>query len=171
MSIIKILQYPDLRLKRVAQPITNAADPNIQKIIDDILETIAANPNCAALAATQLDIDNPPNLTILNKMPGILTEPLCMLNPTIVEKKGTMRDVEACMSVYPQYISAVVERAAEIKVTAMDRYGKPFTREEKGYLAKCMQHEIDHLHGIIYIDHVSKLKLAMIKKKIAKLID
>lgn len=169
MSILKILQYPDLRLKRIAQQITNTNDPRIQSVIDDMLETMAHCSNCAALAATQLDIENPPSITVINKMEGILPEPLCLLNPKITEKQGSTRDIEGCMSVYPQDISAIIERAEEIKGMALDRYGKTFEINAKGYLARCIQHEVDHLHGIVYLDHLSKLKLALIKKKIAKL--
>jgi peptide deformylase len=169
MSILKILQYPDLRLRRTATQVTDFNDSYIQKIIDDMLETLQQQSHAAALASTQLDIDNPPSITVINKIEGVLPETLCLINPKITEKQGAIKEMEGCMSIFPSDIAATIERAEEIKGMAQDRYGKTFDINVKGYLAKVIQHEIDHLHGTIYLDHLSKLKLALIKKKIAKL--
>jgi len=169
MSILKILQYPDSRLKRIATQTVDHNDPRIQKIIDDMLETLHHHQDSAAFAATQLDIDNPPGIVVIAMAEEITHGPLCLLNPKIIEKQGLVSEVEGCMSVYPKDIAATVARAEEVKAVALDRYGKTFEIKATGFLARVLQHEIDHLHGIIYLDYLSKLKLSLIKKKIAKL--
>lgn len=169
MTILKILQYPDLRLRRKAAPVTDVHDTRIKSIISDMLETLSATPDCAALAATQLDVDNPPKITVLTPIAGLFNEPLCLINPEITEKSGSTRIEEGCMSVYPQKISALVDRAATVKVTALNRQGHHIEINAEQLFAKCLQHEIDHLHGVIYLDYLSQLKLALLKKKIAKL--
>jgi peptide deformylase len=169
MPLLKIIQYPDLRLRRKAENVTDFSDSRLQAIIDDMLQTLAQSTDCAALAATQLDIDLPPSITVINNLGGLLSEPTCLINPVIEEISGTDLNMEGCMSIFPQNIAAPVERASSVKVVAYDRRGKIFTIEAEGFLARCLQHEIDHLNGIIYLDHVSVLRREMLKKKIAKL--
>lgn len=168
MTILKILQYPDPRLCRKALRVIDPNSSKIQRIIDDILETLHHTEACAGLAATQLDIDEPPSIAILSATEN-LNEPLCLVNPKIIETSGHINELEGCMSVFPKDISASVERAQRVKMQALDRYGKSFEIDAHDFLAKAIQHEIDHLEGILFLDRLSSLKKSMLKKKIAKL--
>lgn len=167
MTILKILQYPDPRLKTVAR-LVDTIDTSIQQIIDDMFETLYAAENCAALAATQLDILNPPRITVID-LSAKKNEPMCLINAQILERKGEQFELEGCMSVMPKYIHEKVKRAQEISVKALDRTGKELHFTAQGYLAKCIQHELDHLDGKLYIDHLSSLKRERIREKIAKM--
>lgn len=168
MAILQILQYPDTRLRRKGYTVTDVQSPEVQKIIDDIYETLAATKHCAGLSATQLAIDPAPSITVINPpLPG--ETPWCLINPKIIAASGSQIGEEGCMSVCPDMISAKVERYAHVKVTALDRSGKTVTIDADEILAVCLQHEIDHLNGILYIDHLSPLKRSRIEKKIAKL--
>lgn len=166
MAIYKILSYPDPRLKTVGQYVESVND-HIRMIVDNMFETHYNTPNCAALAATQLDMPNPPAITVID-FSAEKNQPLCLINPQILEKEGETFEIEGCMSVYPDAIHDKVKRAEKIKVRALDREGKPLEFEAEGFLAKCIQHELDHLRGIIYIDHLSNLKRKLVEKKIAK---
>lgn len=168
MSILKILQYPDPRLRRKALHVVDPTSPKIQRIIDDILETLHHTESCAGLAATQLDIDEPPRIAILSPTEN-LKEHLCLINPKIIETSGKISELEGCMSVFPKDIAASIERAQQIKMQALDRYGKNFEINAHDFLAKLIQHEIDHLDGMVFLDRLSSLKRALIKKKIVKL--
>lgn len=175
MAIISILQYPDLRLNTIARRISQEElkSDAVQKIIDDMLETLSVTKRCAALASTQLDIQNPPSITVINadvvSDPSLPKGPLCLVNPEVTVSKGESTSKEGCMSVYPADISVSVTRAAEVKVVALDRYGKTLEIEAKGFFAKCLQHEIDHLNGIICLDRISDLKRQRVEKKLIKL--
>lgn len=168
MTLLKIIQYPDLRLRRKADKVINFNDPRIKTIIDDMLQTLAQAEDCAALAATQLDIDSPPSITVINSFEDLLPKPTCLINPVIAEARGSSSEDEGCMSVFPQYIMVPVKRATFVKVTAQDRSGEQITIEAEGFLARCLQHEVDHLNGIIYLDHISAIRREIIKKKIEK---
>lgn len=168
MSILRILQHPDPRLRIKAKPVENVKDKRIQQIIDDMLETFYDSENCAGLSATQLDIKNPPSITVLDVSPE-LTKTYCLINPVITSTEGMRGGAEGCMSVYPGEIYAEVKRPEKITVEALDREGKKLKLEVDGYLAKCIQHEVDHLNGILFIDYLSPLKRKMIDKKIKKL--
>ncbi len=169
MAIIPILQYPDPRLQTKTKPVKNVNDPRLQKIIDDMFETLYATENCAGLAATQLAIKNPPRVTVIDVSVD-KTEPLCLINPEIISAEGEVQKPEGCMSVYPDEIHAELKRAAKVKARALDRTGKVIEIEATGVLAKCIQHEIDHLNGMVYIDRLSRLKRQLIDKKIKKVI-
>lgn len=162
MTILKILQYPNPRLKQKAKPVTTFDDA-LQKIIDDMFETHYAASNCAALAATQLDIKDPPAITVID-FSIRKNNPLCLVNPEILEQYGEKTEEEGCMSV-SHGIYEKVKRAEKIKVRALDRYGKLLEFEAKGFMAKCIQHELDHLNGKIFLDHLSKLKRQRIDEK------
>lgn len=166
MAKYKILQYPDPRLKTKARKVEKF-DDELQKIIDNMFETHYAAHNCAALAATQLDIPNPPHITVID-FSDKKNEPLCLVNGKIIAAEGTMAEEEACMSVSGG-IYEKVTRAAKIKVQAQDRHGKPFEFEAEGFFAKCVQHELDHLDGKIFLDRLSSLKRQRADKKIAKI--
>ena len=156
--------YPDPKLKRIGDEVKQV-NQEISDIITDMFETKYNTENCAALAATQLDLNPAYRITVID-----LSEkgdsPLCLINPVIVESRGEQNELEGCMSVFPSYIHEKVKRAMYIKVRAMDREGKPIELEAEGYLAKCIQHEVDHLNGLIYLDRLSKLKRERIDKKI-----
>ncbi len=166
MTILKILQYPNPRLKTVAEPVTTF-DDELQKIIDDMFETHYSTENCAALAASQLDFKHPKRITVIDFSPD-KDQPLCLVNPEIIERHGEHTEEEGCMSVGGNSFEKVT-RAARIKVRALDRHGKPLEFEADGFMAKCIQHELDHLDGKLFIDHISPLKRERIDKKISKL--
>ena len=165
MALLKILQYPNSRLRTIAKPVTEFND-EIQKIIDDMFETHYNAVNCAALAATQLDIKDPPKITVIDFSES-KNQPLCLVNAEIIEREGERTEEEGCMSVGINIgIFEKVTRAEKIKVRAQDRHGNPLEFEADGFMAKCIQHELDHLHGKIFIDHLSSLKRKRIDKKI-----
>lgn len=166
MAIIRILHYPDKLLQRKAKKVTEF-DDKLQKIIDDMFETHYSQENCAALAATQLDIANAPHVTVIDFSDN-KDEPLCLVNGEIIERSGEMHEFEGCMSVVGG-IYEKVKRAAKIKVRAQDRYGKPMEFEATEFMAKCIQHELDHLDGVLFIDRLSSLKRHMVDKKVNKL--
>jgi len=164
MSKIDIVQYPDPRLARKGEIVTEVND-DVRQMIDDMWETHKHSENCAALACTQLAFDTPRAITVIHYTPNE-DNPLTLVNPEIIERKGSMKVMEGCMSVPAVWDK--VERAEYVKVRALDRDGKPFEIEAEGELAKCFQHEIDHLHGLLFIDHLSKLRRSRAEKKIAK---
>ncbi len=165
MTILNILQYPNPRLKTKAERVTEFNDA-LQKIIDDMFETHYNTENCAALAATQLDIKSPPHVTVIDFSPE-KNQPLCLVNAEIIESHGTLSEAEGCMSIAGVY--EAVNRATKIKVRAQDRYGKPLEFEAEDFMAKCIQHELDHLNGTIFIDRLSPLKRQRVDKKFSKL--
>lgn len=164
MAILKILQYPDKRLKRVAIKVENF-DASIQQVIDDMFETHYATANCAALAATQLDLEIPWRITVIDYSLE-KNNPLCLVNPEIIYREGEQYELEGCMSVFPDMIHDRVKRAMNIKVQAQDRHGKPFELEASEYFAKCIQHEVDHLDGKVFLDRLHRFKQDKINRKI-----
>lgn len=161
MSLLNILHYPDPRLRNHAQPVENV-DNNIRKIIDDMLETMYAAPGIG-LAATQVNIAK--NIIVID-ISEDKNQPLCMINPEILESSGTEKMEEGCLSV-PD-IFEEVERAEKIKARALNRDGESFELETNGLLAVCIQHEIDHLDGKLFVDYLSSLKQQRIRKKLQK---
>ena len=150
--MVTILQYPDLRLKSVGETVTDFG-PKTQKIIDDMFETLYGTENCAALAMTQLDFPKPYRITVID-FSRKKNQPLCLVNPEVIEFSDELQDdPEACMSV-PGGIFENTGRAMRVKVKAQDRHGKELVTEAEGFMAKCMQHEIDHLDGIVTFDHL-----------------
>jgi len=150
MAMLRILQFPDPRLRTQAAPV-NDFGKKTQRLIDDMFETLYNTENCAALATTQLDITNPPQITVID-FSDKKNQPLCLVNPAIHDKTGETNTPEGCMSVAGVYDRA--KRAAKIKVTALDRKGNPLQFEADGFMAKCIQHEVDHLHGTVFLDHL-----------------
>lgn len=163
MSIIKILQYPDPRLKTKGETVTEM-DEVTKKMIDDMFETHYAATNCAALACTQLDFAHPKKITVIDFSPN-RDQPLCLVNPEIIAAEGEQYEYEGCMSV-PGGIYEKVKRAYKITVRALDRNGEPIQFEAEDFMAKCIQHELDHLNGKLFIDHLSHLKRTRVEKKI-----
>ncbi len=163
MSKMKILTYPDPVLKEAAEPVTNI-DEALQKTIDQMLETMYAAPGIG-LAANQVGMLK--RVIVFDGSPGEDEKsPLVLINPEIVAGEGSIKWDEACLSV-PDY-TAEVMRKSRIHVKGLDRDGKPLDLEADNLLAVCLQHEIDHLDGILFIDRISSLKRALYKKKLKK---
>ncbi len=161
MSLLNILHYPDPRLRNHARPVENV-DNDVRKIIDDMLETMYAAPGIG-LAATQLNIAKQ---IIVIDISEDKNQPVCLINPEIMESSGTEKMEEGCLSV-PD-IFEEVERAEKIKVRALNRGGDSFELETNGLLAVCIQHEMDHLDGKLFVDYLSSLKQKRIRKKLEK---
>lgn len=168
MSILQIIQYPDSRLHRKSHKVADIKSAKIKKIIKSMLETLANTENCAALASTQLDIEQPPSIIVMNSLESD-GNMFCLINPQIITQEGHDVAEEGCMSVFPEEIRAEVKRATKIKVKSLDIHGKQTEFEAEGFLARCIQHECDHLNGILYIDHLSKLKRSLLEKKMLAL--
>lgn len=169
MAILDILQYPDPRLHVKAQPVDDVKDPEIQKIIDDMFETLCSTPYCAGLSTTQLDIKNPKRISVIDESPDN-AQPFCLVNPVITHREGDASYAEGCMSIYPgENIRANIKRADKITFEALDRDGNHLEIAAEGIFSICVQHELDHLDGILYIDHLSPLKRKLIEKKITKI--
>jgi len=162
MAILDILVYPDPRLRTVAAPV-KVVDERIQTLIKDMIETMH-DADGIGLAATQVNVHEQ---VIVMQVPDDLEEPRVLINPTIVEKDGENIYEEGCLSV-PEY-SAPVTRAENIKITALDAQGEIYELEADGLLAICIQHEMDHLQGKVFVDYLSRLKQDRVRKKLIKL--
>jgi peptide deformylase len=161
MALLEILHYPDKRLRTVAEPV-EVVDDSIRTLVDDMFETMYAAPGIG-LAATQVNVQK---RVIVMDLSAEKNEPLCLINPQIIESDGVEQTEEGCLSV-PD-IFETVERAERVVVKALDRDGKEFTLEADGLLAVCIQHEMDHLLGNLFVDYLSPLKQMRVKKKIQK---
>ena len=164
MTILTIVQYPDPILSTPTQLVTDFGEAT-QKIIDDMFETHYAQKNCAALAANQLGF--PWRITVID-FSDDKDQPLCLVNAQIIEKKGEDNTKEGCMSLLDAGYHKV-KRASEIKVDYQDRFGEKKVMEADGFMAKCIQHELDHLDGKVYLDHLGPLKRKMIERKLSDL--
>ena len=163
MSILSILHYPDPRLRTVAKPVDEVTD-EIRQLVDDMFETMYQAPGIG-LAATQVDVHK--RLLVID-ISEDKSQPLCFINPEIIEKDGIEKMDEGCLSVPGIY--EPVERANQIKVRALNREGEPFEMTINGLLAVCVQHEMDHLEGKLFVDYLSEMKRQRIKKKMKKLV-
>ena len=161
MSFLTILEYPDKRLRTIAKPV-DEVDAVLAALIDDMFETMYEAPGIG-LAATQVDVHK--QLLILD-ISEDRSQPMVFINPRITAKDGSQVYQEGCLSLPGIY--ADVKRWNQITVEAMDRHGKPFVLEADGLLAVCIQHEMDHLAGKVFVDHLSPLKRALAEKKLAK---
>lgn len=161
MAKMTVLQYPDERLRKVAQKIEKV-DDNIRSVIDDMFETMYEEQG-VGLAATQVDVHR--RLFVADCSED-QNEPLVFINPEITEAEGHFKNDEGCLSFPGVY--AKVERAEKITVTALDKNGERFSRTAEGLLAICIQHEIDHLDGKLFVDYLSPLKRERIRKKLEK---
>jgi peptide deformylase len=162
MALLEILHFPDSRLRKKAAPV-EVVDDKIRSIIDDMLETMYNAPGIG-LAATQVNIHK--RIAVID-ISEEKNEPLCLINPEIIEKEGTEKSEEGCLSV-PEYY-ADVTRAEKVKIKALDRDGNEFELEADGLLAVCIQHEMDHLLGKLFVDYLSPLKQKRLRKKLEKL--
>jgi peptide deformylase len=170
MAMVAILNYPNPRLHKKGEIVTDVSAPDVQAMIDDMFYTLEHTNNCAGLAATQMDFANPKAITVLNDYSEDGSQPRCLINPVIIEQEGEQFEDEGCMSVYPRHIYEPVKRAARIKVRALDRHGNTIEYSAEGYVAKLIQHEIDHLNGMVYIQRLSSLKRGRVDEKIRKII-
>jgi len=159
--ILEILKYPDKRLRTVAKPVENV-NSEIKKQVKDMFETMYYAPGIG-LAATQVNFHQ---RLIVVDVSEECNEPICLINPEIIEKNGEIEWEEGCLSV-PNYYESV-KRANEIKVSALNELGQSFEIEASEMLSVCIQHEMDHLNGILFVDHLSKLKQKRLKKKAEK---
>ncbi|MBB70935.1 MAG: peptide deformylase [Legionellales bacterium] len=165
--MVAILSYPNKRLNNKARTVEDVLAPDVQAVIKDMFETLYSTENCAGLAATQLDFEEPLAITVID-VSEEKDQPYCLINPEIIASEGETNEPEACMSVYPSYVSDSVKRAEKITVRYLNQQGEQVELAADGFLAKCIQHEIDHLNGYLYIDRLSKLKRSRADKKIAK---
>jgi peptide deformylase len=161
MARLPILEYPDPRLRTRAEPVTKV-DDEIRRFVADLFETMYAAPGIG-LAATQVNVHK--RILVLD----VATEgkqPLCLINPEIINAEGQTRAEEGCLSV-PEFYD-FVDRAARIKIKALDENGITFELDAEGLLAVCIQHEMDHLEGKLFVDYLSELKRERLKKKAKK---
>jgi len=161
MPVLKILEYPDPRLRTTAVPV-QSVDDEIRRLVADMFETMYAAPG-VGLAATQVDVHK---RVLVMDVSEAKDEPKCLINPEILEHDGILTGDEGCLSV--PGVTEEVERAERIRVRALGQDGQPLQIEASGLFAVCIQHEIDHLEGKLFVDYLSELKRRRIKKKLTK---
>jgi peptide deformylase len=161
MALLQILRYPDPRLHKVAEPVREVDDA-VRQLVRDMAQTMYAAPGIG-LAATQVDVHR---RVIVIDVSETKDQLLVLINPEILQRRGEMECEEGCLSV-PGVFEKVV-RSEWIRVRSLDQDGKPFEFEADGLLAVCVQHEMDHLKGLVFIEYLSKLKQERIVKKLRK---
>ncbi len=162
MAIREILTYPDERLRTIAKPVENV-NTEIRELVEDMLETMY-DANGIGLAATQIDVHLQ---VIVMDLSEERDSPLVLINPRVVQQDGEQVYDEGCLSV-PEYY-APVKRAESITLTALDTQGEIFELQAEGLLAVCIQHEMDHLAGKVFVDYLSRLKQDRVRKKLVKM--
>jgi peptide deformylase len=161
MALLNILRYPDARLHKLAAPVT-VFDDGLKKLVADMTETMYAAPGIG-LAATQVDVHKQVIVIDASERRDSL---IVLVNPDILDATGVSDIEEGCLSVPGIY--EMVERAERVKVRAYDQNGQPFTLEAQGLLSVCIQHEMDHLQGKVFVDYLSQLKQQRIRARLAK---
>ena len=161
MALLNILRYPDARLHKSAVPVT-VFDEGLKKLVRDMAETMYAAPG-VGLAASQVDVHKQVIVIDVSERHDAL---VVLVNPEIVDASGVSDIEEGCLSVPGVY--DIVERAERVKVRAFDQNGNPFTLEAQGLLAVCIQHEMDHLKGKVFVEYLSQLKQQRVRAKLAK---
>ncbi|MGL4233337.1 MAG: peptide deformylase [Casimicrobium sp.] len=161
MALLPILEYPDPRLKKIAAPVT-VFDETLKKLVADMAETMYEAPGIG-LAATQVDVHK---RVIVIDVSQDKSDLKVIVNPQIVAASGEAVAEEGCLSV-PEYYDKV-RRAANVTLSAQDASGTPYTLEADGLLAVCIQHEMDHLQGKLFVEHLSSLKQMRVKTKMKK---
>ncbi|NVK56995.1 MAG: peptide deformylase [Alteromonadaceae bacterium] len=161
MAILDVLQFPDERLRTVAKPV-GEVNSEVKQLVADMFETMREE-NGIGLAATQ--VDRHVRLVVMD-VSEERSEPRVFINPEIVSKEGSTISEEGCLSVPGNY--AKVDRAEKVTVKALDGEGEPFELTAEGLLAICIQHELDHLNGKLFVDYLSPLKRQRIRKKLEK---
>ncbi len=167
MSLLEIRKYPDPVLRKKTDSVTKI-NGTIERLINDMVETMHAAPG-VGLAANQVGV--PLQLAVIDLSTREEKEKrhplLVIINPEIISREGSVVEEEGCLSI-PDYAEKV-KRAAKVKVRAQDRTGKEFELEAEGLLAKALQHEIDHLNGILFVDRLSTLKKSIFRRRFKKL--
>jgi peptide deformylase len=161
MARLPILEFPDPRLRTRAEPVAQVDDA-LRRLIDDMFETMYAAPGIG-LAATQVNVHK--RLLVVD-ISETRDQPLALINPEIVAREGIEETEEGCLSVPGIYDK--VTRAEKIRIRALDRNGKQIEMDADGLLAVCIQHEMDHLEGKLFVDYLSELKRTRIRKKLEK---
>ena len=161
MALLNILRYPDARLHKLAVPVT-VFDDQLKQLVADMAQTMYEAPGIG-LAATQVDVHKQLIVIDVSERRDSL---VVLINPEIVDASGVSDIEEGCLSVPGIYDT--LERAERVKVRAYDQNGKLFTLEAQGLLAVCIQHEMDHLLGKVFVEHLSQLKQQRIRAKLAK---
>ena len=161
MSVLQVLHFPDERLRTIAKPV-DAITPEVQQLVADMLDTMY-DENGIGLAATQVNVHQ--RIVVIDVSED-RNEPMVFINPEIISRSGETSYEEGCLSVPQSY--GKVERAAEVTVKAQDKNGDWFELPADGLLAICLQHELDHLLGKLFIDYLSPLKRDRIRKKLEK---
>jgi len=161
MALLHILRYPDARLHKLAAPVT-VFDDGLKQLVADMAETMYAAPG-VGLAATQVDVHKQVIVIDVSDRRDSL---IVLVNPEILESHGVSDIEEGCLSVPTVY--ETVPRAERVKVRAYDQNGNPFTLEAQGLLSVCLQHEMDHLHGKVFVEYLSPLKQQRVRSKLAK---
>lgn len=161
MAILNILHFPDERLRTVAKPVAEVTDEH-RSLIQNMLETMYDAPGIG-LAATQINFHE--RILVID-ISEEKNQPIVLINPEILEKEGDQTFDEGCLSVPGIY--ETLHRAEKIKVKAIDKEGKSFEMNAEGLLAVCIQHEMDHLEGKLFVDYLSNLKKQRIRKKLEK---
>lgn len=161
MALLNILRYPDARLHKVAAPVT-VFDESLKQLVRDMAETMYAAPGIG-LAATQVDVHKQVIVIDVSERRDSL---VVLVNPEIVEATGVSDIEEGCLSVPGVY--DIVERSERVKVRAYDQNGNAFTLEAQGLLAVCIQHEMDHLEGKVFVEYLSRLKQTRIRARMQK---
>ena len=161
MTKLAILEYPDPRLRNKAAPVT-VVDDALRQLADDMLAAMYA-ANGVGLAATQVDVQQ--RLIVLD-VSEERASPLVLINPELLTRQGAGSGEEGCLSLPGIYEK--LSRATHIRVRALGRDGKPFEMEAEGLLAVCIQHEMDHLEGKLFVDYLSELKRQLIRRRLAK---
>lgn len=161
MALLPILEYPDPRLRIRAKSVTKV-DDRLRTLVADMLETMYSASGIG-LAATQVDVHE---RVIVIDISDNRNEPVVLINPEILASSGTINSEEGCLSV-PEYYE-FVDRAEKITVRSLDLQGQPIERESEGMLAVCIQHEMDHLDGKLFVDYLSALKRERLKKRYTK---
>jgi len=162
MALLRVLRYPDPRLHKVARPV-NRVDDETRRLVRDMAETMYAAPGIG-LAATQVDVHKQ---VIVIDTSDTRDELLVLINPEIVWRSETQRECEeGCLSLPGVY--ETVKRAEKVRVRALNADGDPFERDAEGLLAVCIQHEMDHLRGKVFVEYLSRLKQGRIRAKLEK---
>jgi len=161
MTLLDILQYPDSALRTVAEPVLDV-DGELDALVSNMFKTMYEAPGIG-LAATQVNVHK--RLVVMD-ISEENNEPLTLINPELLLAEGEAEMQEGCLSIPGVFEN--VKRPANIRISAIDRQGNPYELEAEGLLAVCIQHEIDHLNGKLFVDHLSSLKRNRIRKKILK---
>jgi peptide deformylase len=161
MAVLEVLTFPDERLRTIAKPVEKV-DADVKKLVEDMFDTMRDEKGIG-LAATQVNVHR---RVVVMDVSEEQDNPLVFINPEIIHKEGSTISEEGCLSVPNNY--AKVDRAEKVTVSALNQDGEKFELNADGLLAICIQHELDHLQGKLFVDYLSPLKRQRIKKKLEK---